>query len=254
MDFDAAVHVEVMQHPLEDVADGEEAQHPVLLVRIEIWEAGDGVEDVLGDVAVGEHHTLRQAGGAGGVNDGGELVGVDGVPATVQLFLLGLAAAVDDLAPGGGAGHVLKRVDLLEAGDLVLDGGDLVEELLIGDEAELAFAVVQDVDVILRGHRRVQGHVNATGLQDAVVHKVPLAAVVVGDQRDALAWLEAEGDEATAHRVHLVDELLGGIRDAVALIGHGHHGVLRGVGQLVTREIKKTGGVLHQVVVQGATM
>ena len=29
-----------MQHPLEDVADGEEAEHPVLLVRVEIWEAG----------------------------------------------------------------------------------------------------------------------------------------------------------------------------------------------------------------------
>ena len=114
--------------------------------------------------------------------------------------------------------------------------------------------MVEDVDVILRGHRRVQGHVDASGLQDAVVHEVPLAAVVVGDQRDALARLEAQGDEATAHRVHLVDELLGGIGDAVALVGHGHHGVLRRVGQLVARKIKKTGGVLHQVVVQEAPM
>ena len=95
---------------------------------------------------MGEHHAFRQAGGAGGVDDGGELVGVDGVPATVQLFLLGLTAAVDDLAPERGAGHILKRVDFLEARNLVLDGGDFVEELLIGDEAELAFAVVEDVD------------------------------------------------------------------------------------------------------------
>ena len=141
--------------------------------------------------------------------------------------------------------HFFKREHLFQRGAFGLDGHDLLEQLLVADEAVLRLAVVEDVLVILFRHRRVDGDVDGTHLHDGVVHDVPLAPVVVADQCHLLFGLQPHGNQSARHVVHFVDKLRGRIGYAVAVIGHGHHHVLRLVGQLVTRKIKKASGVLH---------
>ena len=72
---------EVADGALGDVAEREERQEAV--VGPDGHDPRD-VVDVGGDVAVGEHHALGSPGGAGRVDDGGQVVEVDGVVAVVE--------------------------------------------------------------------------------------------------------------------------------------------------------------------------
>ena len=245
VDLGPHVHVQVVEHPLEDVAHRQEAQHAVIHVGVDGGHAWLCHQDVACHIVVRQHHALGQAGGAGGVDDGGELGGVDGVASGIELGLLGVGTGLGHFRPMAGDLHVFKREHLLQGGAFCLDRHDLVVEFLVADKAVLGLAVGEDVLVILLRHGGVNRHVDAAGLHDAMVHDVPLATVVVADEGHLVLGLHAQSDEPSRHGVHLLHKLGGGIRDAVAGIGHGHHHVQWLCGQLVTWEIEKACGLVH---------
>ena len=74
-----------------DVREREERDAGVGGVEAEL---GEGVVDVAGDVAVGEEHAFGLAGGAGGVDESGEVGGLDGAGGFVEGGIV-LAAAGD---------------------------------------------------------------------------------------------------------------------------------------------------------------
>ena len=125
----------------------------------------------------------------------------------------------------GNFGPVARTLDLFEGehvfkgGTLGLDFHHLVVELFTADKAVFRLTVVEDVLVILLRHGGVDRNVNRTRLHDGVVHDVPLAAVVVADERHFFLRLEPHGNEATRHRIHFFHKLGGGIRHAVAVLG-----------------------------------
>ncbi len=71
-DDDASLQHGVMaDHPLEDVGEREEGEALVGVVQVEDGERRD---DIARDVAMGQHHALRVASGAGGVDQRGHVI------------------------------------------------------------------------------------------------------------------------------------------------------------------------------------
>ncbi len=102
----------------------------------------------------------------------------------------------------------VKNKNILQRGNLILDGHDLIVQLLVADGAVLAFAVVQDVFVIRFCHGGVQRNVDSTDRHDGVIHDVPFAAIVVGNQGDFRSFFYPHGNQPACRLVHCMDELL----------------------------------------------
>src|SRR4029079_2627400 len=67
----AVVEVDVVDGPLEGVGERQEGEGGVDVFHLDRRERVDDVGD---DVVVGQHHPLGLAGGAAGVDEGGEVV------------------------------------------------------------------------------------------------------------------------------------------------------------------------------------
>ena len=168
--------------------------------------------DVCAEVAVGEHHALRVAGGAGRVVDRGEVVPVvgreDDVVGAVAIGPLGGEQAVR-LGEGGfdfrgGGPQELPAVDVhdeLERAHL----GDvhLGELVFVGEEGD-ALGVVDEEGGVLGGEVREERDDDGFVGNDGEVTHAP-AGAVAGPEGDLLTLLDADFVE---EEVELLD--LGG--------------------------------------------
>ncbi len=179
IDVGTDVHVQIVQHAFEDVANGKEAQYPVFLIDQDLGNPWNAVQNVLHDVLMAEHHTLRSTGGARSVYDGREVCGFYTCHATLQFALLLVASRLGDFRPVRAIGFSLKNKDALQRGDFVFDGHDFVVQFLVADRAVFALTVGEDVFIIRLGHGGVNRHVDPAGRHDSVVHDVPFTPIVV---------------------------------------------------------------------------
>ena len=172
---------EVADRALGDVRQRQEGQEAV--VGPDGHDPGDAV-DVGDDVAVGEHGALGAACRARRVDDGGQVVRVDGVGVVlehgrVQCQFLGGEGlevtqipdevVVEAVTPVEHE-HPLELRQLLAAEQHL---GELVQAL---DEEEAAAGVAEDVGDLAGGVGGIDRHRDATGGQDAEVGQVPLRA------------------------------------------------------------------------------
>ena len=222
--------VEHREGPLGDVAERQERQLLVAFAK-----RGDEVRvvELEEDVAVAQHRPLGGAGGAGRVDEDGEIFGlrdldhpVEGagmlpVVARAQLEQrgerhdLGVAEVVEPF-------HVVDD-DLHELGTARAHLQDLVELLLVLGEEEAGAAVVDDVLDLPRRIRRVDAVGDAADRQGAEVGVEPLRAVV-GDDRHDVPGLEAERDQPEPDVPGPLAVLApgDGTPDSEVLLPHGH--------------------------------
>ena len=247
VDLGAHVHVQIVEHPLENVTHGQETQDAVIHVGIHCRHPWLSNQHVARHIVVGQHDALGKSSRARRVDDGRQLGGIDGVAPCVQLRLLRVRTCLGHLRPVPCAFHLLKGEDFFQVGTLVFDRHDFGMQFCIADKAILGATVGENVLVILFRHGGVDGHIDATCLHDAVVHDVPLATVVVADQGHFFFGLHAHGNQPPRDGVHLLHKLCGGEGDTVPVVGHGHHHVLWLVGQLITWKIEQASRLIHGV-------
>ncbi len=161
---------------------------------------------------VGDHHALGHAGGARGVEDGGEVVALAGLDALLQLAghaRLLLAPALPELLEGEDpvavslAFHEDDVVDLRQLRLLLAQFGELL--LVLGEDQHRA-RVLQDVLALLGRVGLVDGHRHGRREADAQVAQRPLQARA-GEDGDHLALLHPERDQAPGHLLALLREL-----------------------------------------------
>ena len=220
------------------LGDVTERQEGELLVVGADRDEGVGVAELEDDVAVREHRALGRAGGAGGVDQQGELRRL---------------GACDQLLPQAGMRDIVgaaQRQKLVERHDQRVaeicqafhvedeDLGDLraalahlyelVELLVVLDEQEARLAVVQDVVDLLGRVGRVDTVGNAAGAHRTHVGVEPFGHRIGQDRHD-LAALEAELDQTHAcpARALAVVAPRGGAPDAELLLTEGGTAVAR---------------------------
>ena len=180
---------------------------------------------VVEDVVVGEHDALGEAGGAGRVlhvddvvaGEGGLCILEDGVGLVVadeHEFGGGIHAAVffladvaDEFELGIRLGAEVAAGELLEFGDELVDGLDVVDVAEAVDEAEHAHVgLAQDVVEFLGLVGGVDGDEDGAGFGAGELEGEPVGDVF-GPDADVVALADADGEEALGEAVDAVVEL-----------------------------------------------
>ncbi len=151
----------------------------------------DGGEVLVGgDIAVGESDALGLAGGAGGVDERGQVMGLDGTDEGIEDGIAPGAVGigiVKQLAHGDGAlgSGRIHHDDVLQLG-LGADRVQLVELLASGDDGNAAAGVAHQLRDLLAGEGGVDGHIGGADGQSGKIGDRPLPAVLA-DEGDAVA-------------------------------------------------------------------
>src|SRR5260221_7117500 len=244
--YGAAVkNVNVIEHAAVDVGEGEKRDGDIF-VGAEI-EFVTGIRDVGAEIGVGEHDALGLTGGAGGIDEGGELAGQDFGGAETIGGDFGRAGGGDQCFVAEEIdGEIITRAgddDLLDFFQRIADGEKFLKLLMAGDEDYLGAAVIQNVGHAVGGFVEVDGNGDATGAADGEVGGVPFGAVG-GEETDAVAGFYAEFDEGVGQAGYAAEEFLGG--DGFPLIGAAEHlGAKRGVLFDGIEEAGGEGAVVH---------
>jgi len=190
------------------VGQGQEGQEQVLFVEIRAAAGGMGVEQ---DVAVTEHHALGLAGGARGIDDGGQLVGLQGmglqlaleaeqpVGQGIQARVVGLVIRLDGVH-GDDAPETFEAVAHLQ---------DLLPLQAALHHHQLHIGLAHDVGDVLGAVVGVQGHGDQAQPQTGLVEHHPFPAVAQHD-RHPVAGLEALLEHGLLPSAHLGGHLAPG--------------------------------------------
>ena len=177
---------------------------------------------------MGQHGQLGAARGAGGGGDEGRVVGRDGLDPGLELDGP-VAAQGADLVEGFEAGHVVGHEslgvvedDVLQQGQGIADGQDLVDLLLGLGHHEPGLGEFEDVADLLAGRVLVQAQGHPAQALDGQLGPEPLGAVVADDDDDVAA-AKAQGLEAGRELGGDVPVLFVGewLPDAEALLAQG---------------------------------
>lgn len=204
-----AVHAEAgpvgLAHGEDEVADPGHGQ-----VGEDVLGLGQTIEGAarLGggeDVAVGEHHALGLAGGAGGVEHDADVFGGLGRDAGADVGMDGLgggAAGGLDLGIGVKMAVVVAaqaaRIEVdhpLQGVQAALDLEHLVDLLLVAGDDEAGAAVVEDESHLLGHGVLVERHGDGAAALGGG-HRPVERGAVAADDGDVVAGLQAEGVEA----------------------------------------------------------
>lgn len=187
------------EHPLGHVAQRQVRQQAIALTGIEQLHAMLSGE---GEVAEALHDALGRAGGAGGVDDGGELLGTGaGVVAD--------GGGIQQVRPGvveGALGVDAQRNGRHTLGNPAAHGRPVVQ---LADERQGAFGMLQHLADGLTSEVGVQGHRNVPGHPDRQVGHDPVGTVL-GNDRDAAARGEVAPPEPTGGASRLVADIAPG--------------------------------------------
>ncbi len=132
---------------LGDVAQGEVGDDP--LVRPDIEQRDQPVGGP-GEVVVAQHHTLGWAGGSRGVDEGGQILGAEGIQPLGEGGVVHLVAFGDEIAPAHHhrvvvVRYAVHRHDPAQAGETVTDPQDLVELRLVLHQDHRCLDMIRDV-------------------------------------------------------------------------------------------------------------
>ena len=174
-----------------------------------------GVILVGGDVAVGEGDALGLAGGAGGVNERGQIAGLDGADEGIEDGIaLGAAGIgiVNQLAHGDGAlgSGRIHHDDAFQLG-LGADRVKLVELLARGNDGNAAAGVAHQFRYLLAGEGGVDGNIRGADGQSSKIGDHPLPAVLA-DEGDAVALFRAHPQKCRGQRPDTLIDLIRGDR------------------------------------------
>ncbi len=180
-----------------------------------------GVEDV----EVADHHRLGMAGGARGVDEGGDVVAADRREAGFGLLFAHFGGARQEIRPGGSAGdrlgaaHGDHRAQKRQA--LAL-GFHLGELLAVFDQDDRRFGVVDDVGHLLRRAGLVDADRDRPDRHGGEAENRPLGPIAAEDG-DGLLRLDAERQQGAGALAYLGVVFLpgGGLPPAVDLFAVG---------------------------------
>lgn len=209
-DSHAVGEADELQAASEDVGQRQEDDRAAALAD-DVGECAGDVGDLADEVAVGEHGSLGPAAGAGGVDDGGEVVGPQGAAAVGQDRVVDARAGLREGTEGG---VVVEAPDTgarvretgpgqgaAQAGGLLADAAEGQGDARVGDDL---------VDLGLGGGV-VERHDDAGGVPGGELDDGPLVAGG-GHDADAPAGLQAGGDEPLGGGGGLLVELTVGHR------------------------------------------
>ena len=192
------------------------------------------------EVVVRQHHALGRAGGAGGVDEGKQVVGRDGGFAFFEGGGVGVLLALGhQLAQVRDAGYFLEGVDR-QAG--AAGFAELVADFLRRGDGEFDARIAQDVSVVVDGDGGVHRHRGSAGLLNAEIGEHPFGPRE-RDDGDLIAGLNAAPQQAVGYLIDAVDDFLGApfVPSEVFLPGQGiGFGVLS---ELVRQDVEGAGDV-----------
>jgi len=198
-----ATDLEDLQETREHVGEGQEQKQARVLARRDFRHPRVGVEAQVREVLVAQDRALGRARRARRVDDGGDVVLREGFGAGEDALARGGRAVRDEGLDGLGIqGEDVRVVPVFSFGGCA---HDLRHGHGLGDD-EVDVRVDEDVGDLVDGAGLVDGHGDEAGRPAREVEERPLVAGAAHD-RDAVAGLEAPGDEAGCERVHLVVEL-----------------------------------------------
>ena len=180
----------VDHHALVYVAQRQVTQH--FRLRMRGHDGQDRLE--IGDnVGVGELHALHGAGGAGGVDHGGHVVGRDALLDVLQILRTRVGdAQLDHLVEMAVAAQVSECIYIvLQLRNFREDVLDLAQDVPAGDEHHLHIRVMQDELVVALADGGINGHMDGAELHDGHVEEVPFGTPGT-DRRDLVALLDAQ--------------------------------------------------------------
>jgi len=163
---------------------------------------------------VRQHDAFRVAGGAGGIDQRGHIVGDGLVDQLVEFLRMVVAAAqrhhlferLDARILVGDARQRVEDDDVLDAGHFVLLVQHLVELVVVRDDDEARFGIADDVRALVRGVGGVdRGEDRADRLTGQVGDR-PFGPVL-GEDRNAFLPLEAQRQQAQRQIAHLFVDL-----------------------------------------------
>jgi hypothetical protein len=158
-------------------------------------------------VAVADDAALRRPGRAGGVDEGADVLGrdrrVERLPgAGVATGAFGAEVLHRDRVLGA-AGHHHHVLELRQA---VAHRSHLLQLFCVLDDDDLGVGVLEDVAALLGGVGLVDRHHRGADRERGEIEVGPLRPRVAED-RDPVALLDSEGDEAEGERPHDLDDL-----------------------------------------------
>jgi hypothetical protein len=212
----AVVVHDVIEGARGDVRKRQERDADVSRIEAEI----DSREVLVGgDVAVGEGNAFRLACGSGGVDEGGQIAGLNGTNKRVEHRVALCAACVcigEQLAHGDGSvrGGRVHYYDGLKR-SLRAYRLKLVELLASGDEGDAAIGVANLLGDLLASQSGIKRHVCRANGQHSEVGDCPLPAILA-DEGDAVALLRAEAQQCRSQRTNSLIHLLRGDRVPLA--------------------------------------
>ena len=185
------VHVEVSDHPLEDMTQGKELETEVVGTDGRPFRRR---QDIMDEVAVGESDSLWPAGGARGVNQGQHIVLTDVLgPLPEEIFRLAGLPGVNHLVEchhSGGAWAV-NLYQMFEVGTLVPYFGELRHLLGALRHRHYRTGILDLIGDLRRSQRRVHRHVGCTNIHRRQIDHVPLGTVV-GQQHHPIATADPQ--------------------------------------------------------------
>ena len=167
---------------------------------------------ISGDVAMRERDTFGLAGGAGGVDQCGQILGLDGVGESVEDGIVLGASRVSiaqqfaqtDRAFGHRRIHHDERFQLRLRAECV----QLVELLARGNDGDAAAGVAHQFRHLLTGEGGIDGHIGRTDGQGGKIGDCPLPAILA-DEGDAVALLCAQAQKRCGQGPHSLIDLIG---------------------------------------------
>ena len=201
-----AADLEDLQEAREHVGQRQEQEQARVLARRDLRHPRVGVEAQVREVLVAQDRALGRARRARRVDDGGDVVLREGFGAGEDALARGGRALRDEGLDGLG----IQGEDVGVVPAFAFGGGahDFRHGHGLGDD-EVDICVDEDVGDLVDRAGFVDGHGNEAGRPAREVEERPLVAGAAHDC-DAVAGLEAPGDEAGCERVHLVVELARG--------------------------------------------
>ena len=157
------------------------------------------------EVLVGQLRTLRVAGGARGIHDGGQVIGAHGGHVLVQLFVGDSHAEAFQSTQCVAVNHK----NLLQRGAVVLDRIEPVIAFAVVGKGQLDRGIVHDALGLRGGVSVVNRHAHRAHCSQREVEDAPFKAGG-GEDSDRVAFGDAQSDEPLGGRDHTLVEFAGG--------------------------------------------
>ena len=159
-------------------------------------------------VPVRDHAALGRPRGARCVDEGADVLGGDRAPALLPLGgVASLAAAGDLLHRGRVLAAACHPDHLLELGQALADGADLLELLVVLDDDDARVRVLEDVLALFRRVGLVDRDHGRPGGERREIEVGPFGPCV-GEDRDLVALLDPHLDQPEGERAHGVPDLV----------------------------------------------